>query len=56
MTNHYVDSVEIPDETYWELVKLAANLEMHIEPYIQNVLIGHVEQELDRKTNSADNG
>ena len=41
--------LEIPEDTHWELVKLAADLKMHHEDYAQNVLIGHVEQELDRK-------
>lgn len=56
-TNMRTDSImgdkrydlEIPDDTHWELVKLAADLKMHHEDYAQNVLIGHVEQELDRK-------
>lgn len=39
----------IPEDTHWELVKLAADLKMHHEDYALNVLIGHVEQELDRK-------
>jgi hypothetical protein len=41
----------IPEDTHWELVKLAADLKMHHEDYALNVLIGHVEQELDRKAN-----
>jgi hypothetical protein len=41
--------LEIPEDTHWELVKLAADLKMHHEDYAQNVLIGHVESELDRK-------
>lgn len=41
--------IEIPDDTHWELVKLAADLKMHHEDYAINVLIGHVECELDRK-------
>ena len=42
--------LEIPEDTHWELVKLAAELKMHHEDYAQNVLIGHVESELDRET------
>ena len=42
--------LEIPEDTHWELVKLAADLKMHYEDYAINVLIGHVESELDRKT------
>jgi hypothetical protein len=41
--------LEVPEDTHWELVKLAADLKMHHEDYAQNVLIGHVEHELDRK-------
>jgi hypothetical protein len=41
--------IEIPDDIHWELVKLAADLKMHHEDYAINVLIGHVESELDRK-------
>jgi len=41
--------LELPEDTHWELVKLAADLKMHHEDYAQNVLINHVESELDRK-------
>ena len=41
--------LEIPEDTHWELVKLAADLKMHHEDYAINVLIGHVESELYRK-------
>jgi hypothetical protein len=41
--------LEIPEDTHWELVKLAAELKMHHEDYAINVLIGHVESQLDRK-------
>lgn len=50
MTTHKRYDIEIPDDTHWELVKLAADLKMHHEDYAINVLIGHVESELDRKT------
>lgn len=53
--NHMADykryDLEIPEDTHWELVKLAADLRMHHEDYAQNVLISHVEQQLDRKVN-----
>jgi hypothetical protein len=49
MTTHRRYDLELPDDTHWELVKLAADLKMHHEDYAQNVLIGHVEHELDRK-------
>jgi hypothetical protein len=45
---HY-DLEELPEDIHWELVKLAADLRMHHEDYARNVLISHVEQELDRK-------
>jgi hypothetical protein len=51
MTNHKRYDLELPEDTHWELVKLAADLKMHHEDYAQNVLIGHVEAELDRKAN-----
>jgi hypothetical protein len=41
--------LDLPEDTHWELVKLAAELKMHHEDYALNVLIGHVESELDRK-------
>lgn len=50
MTTHRRYDLELPEDTHWELVKLAADLKMHHEDYAQNVLIGHVENELDRKT------
>jgi hypothetical protein len=51
MTTHRHYDLELPEDTHWELVKLAADLKMHHEDYAQNVLIGHVEAELDRKAN-----
>jgi len=39
----------IPEDTHWELVKLAADLKMHHEDYALNILIGHVEGQLDQK-------
>lgn len=43
--------LDIPEDTHWALVKLAAELKMHYEDYAENVLIDHV---LDRqaKTNN----
>jgi hypothetical protein len=49
MTGYKRYDLEIPEDTHWELIKLAADLRMHHEDYAQNVLIGHVEHELDRK-------
>lgn len=49
--------LEIPEDIHWELVKLAADLKMYHEQYAQNILIGHVEQQLDQKaTTSSDGG
>ena len=55
MTTQRYD-LDLPEETHWELVKLAAELKMHHEDYAQNVLIGHVEQELDRKASVDSDG
>ncbi len=49
MNTHKRYDLDIPEDTHWELVKLAAELKMHPEDYAQNVLISHVEYELDRK-------
>ena len=43
-------SLDIPEDTHWELVKLGANLKMHHEDYAEQVLIAHVEQQLDQQT------
>jgi hypothetical protein len=51
MASHTRYDLELPEDVHWELVKLAADLRMHHEDYAQNVLIGHVEQQLDRKAN-----
>jgi len=47
--SHLRYELDIPEDTHWELIKLAADLKMHHENYAINVLIGHVESELDRK-------
>ena len=44
--------LELPEDTHWELVKLAADLRMHHEDYAQNILIAHVEQQLDNQAAS----
>ena len=49
MANYQRYDLELPEDTHWELVKLAADLKMHHEDYAQNILIAHVERELDRK-------
>ena len=50
LISHLRYELDIPEDTHWELVKLAADLKMHHEDYAINVLIGHVESELDRET------
>jgi hypothetical protein len=47
--SHLRYELDIPEDTHWELVKLAADLKMHHEDYAIHLLIGHVESELDRK-------
>lgn len=42
--------LEVDEDTYWNLVKLAAEIKMDHETYAEHILIGHVETELDRKT------
>jgi hypothetical protein len=49
MISHLRYELDIPEDTHWELVKLAADLKMHHEDYAIHLLIGHVESELDRK-------
>jgi hypothetical protein len=51
MKLHQRYDLEIPADTHWEPVKLAADLRMHPEDYATNVLIGHVKNELDQKNN-----
>lgn len=42
-------NLEVDEDTYWSLVKLAAEIKMDYETYAENVLIGHVDIELNRK-------
>ena len=51
---HKLYDVDVPEDTHWALVKLAADLKMDYEDYARSVLIAHVKQKLDRKANSAD--
>ena len=52
MFNPLIYHLTIPEDTHWELVKLAADLKMHHEDYAQNLLIDHVEQQLDKQAAS----
>ena len=45
---HRLD-LEVDEDTYWTLVKLAAEIKMDHETYAEHILIGHVETELHRK-------
>jgi hypothetical protein len=36
--------MEMPVDTYWELVKLAADVQTPVEDYVKNLLITYVEQ------------
>jgi hypothetical protein len=41
--------LEVDESTYWNLVKLGAEIQMDHETYAENILIGHVETELDKQ-------
>ena len=44
--------LEVPEDTHWEIVKMAADLRMHHEDYVQNMLVAHVEQHLDNEASA----
>jgi hypothetical protein len=44
--------LEIDEDTYWGLVKLGAEIKTDCETYAENVILGHVETELNRETNN----
>ena len=41
--------IELDENTYWSLVMLGAEIQMDHETYAEHILIGHVENELDKK-------
>ena len=41
--------LEVDEDTYWGLVKLGAEIKTDCETYAENLLIGCVQSELDRK-------
>jgi hypothetical protein len=41
--------LEVDEETYWGLVKLGAEIKTDSETYAENILLGHVQSELDRE-------
>lgn len=52
MKNYIRYDLEVPEDTHWELVKMAADLKMHHEDYVQNMLVAHVEQHLDNEASA----
>ena len=45
----YTMHLEVDEDTYWGLVKLGAEIKTDCETYAENLLIGCVQSELDRK-------
>jgi hypothetical protein len=45
----YALDLSVDEDTYWGLVKLAAEIKTDYETYAENVLLGHVQSELDRE-------
>jgi hypothetical protein len=45
----YTMHLEVDEETYWGLVKLGAEIKTDSETYAENILLGHVQSELDRE-------
>ena len=45
----YTMHLEIDEDTYWGLIKLGAEIKTDCETYAENVLLGHVQSEFDRK-------
>jgi len=46
----YTMHLEVDEETYWGLVKLGAEIKTDSKTYAENILLGHVESELDQQT------
>lgn len=44
--------LEIDEDTYWSLIKLGAEIKTDCKTYAENLLLGHVEAELDRQAAS----
>jgi hypothetical protein len=47
----YTMHLEVDEDTYWGLIKLGAEIKTDCETYAENILLGHVESEFDRKAN-----
>ena len=45
----YTMHLEVDEDTYWGLVRLGADIKTDCETYAENILLGHVESELDRE-------
>jgi hypothetical protein len=45
----YTMHLEVDEDTYWGLIKLGAEIKTDCETYAENILLGHVESEFDRK-------
>lgn len=41
--------LEVDEDTYWGLIKLGAEIKTDCETYAENILLGHVQSELDRQ-------
>ena len=41
--------LEVDEDTYWGLIKLGAEIKTDCETYAENILLGHVESELDQQ-------
>lgn len=41
--------IEVDEDTYWGLIKLGAEIKTDHETYAENILLGHVQSELDRE-------
>ena len=41
--------LEVDEDTYWGLIKLGAEIKTDCETYAENILLGHVQSELDRE-------
>jgi hypothetical protein len=41
--------LEVDEDTYWGLIKLGAEIRTDCETYAENLLLGHVESELDQQ-------
>lgn len=42
--------LEVDEDTYWGLIKLGAEIKTDCETYAENLLLGHVQSELDQQT------